>query len=223
MEAPPERASEDLPAAPTAKPNSNPPPPVQPPPTTTPPPSSLLPALPTAVPNHLNLGLPNASPGKVMQDDLQDAVKHAHSGTYSSDGGGGLRGSGGGGHGGRGAGVSAGNAVSILTPTEGVDFNSYINRLVAKVKQNWYTVMPESAYMGDKGIVAVTFRINRDGSFPGEALSLERTSGKDPLDTAAVSAIRSSNPFDPLPPQFKGPYIELRFIFFYNTPIDNAQ
>jgi outer membrane biosynthesis protein TonB len=223
MEAPPERASEDLPAAPTAKPNSNPPPPVQPPPTTTPPPSSLLPALPTAVPNHLNLGLPNVSPGKAMQDDLQDAVKHAHSGTYSSDGGGGLRGSGGGGHGGRGSGVSAGNAVSILTPTEGVDFNSYINRLVAKVKQNWYTVMPESAYMGDKGIVAVTFRINRDGSFPGEALSLERTSGKDPLDTAAVSAIRSSNPFDPLPPQFKGPYIELRFIFFYNTPIDNAQ
>ena len=53
-----------------------------------------------------------------------------------------------------GGGGQVGNAVTILTPTEGVDFNSYIARLVARVKQNWYAVMPESAYMGDKGIVA---------------------------------------------------------------------
>ncbi|MFZ3329361.1 MAG: TonB family protein, partial [Candidatus Acidiferrales bacterium] len=132
------------------------------------------------------------------------------------------RGAGGGGRGGGGGG-QVGNAVTILTPTEGVDFNSYITRLVARVKQNWYAVMPESAYMGDKGIVAITFRINRDGSFPSENYNLERTSGKDPLDTAAMSATRTTNPFDPLPPQFKGPYIELRFIFFYNIPINNAQ
>ena len=102
-------------------------------------------------------------------------------------------------------------------------FRSYINRLIAKVKQNWYTVMPESVYLGDKGIVSITFRINRDGSFPAENLNLERTSGKDPLDTAALSSIRTSNPFEPLPPAFKGPYIELRFTYFYNIPVGNAQ
>ncbi|MGC1672810.1 MAG: TonB C-terminal domain-containing protein, partial [Candidatus Acidiferrales bacterium] len=211
--------------APTPQPNRTPPPPTAatPPVDSAPSPSRLLPAAPQPVPGHLNLGLPSASPGKEMQDQLQDAVKHAGSGTYST-GGSIPRGAGGGGGGrGGGGGGQVGNAVTILTPTEGVDFNSYITRLVARVKQNWYAVMPESAYMGDKGIVAITFRINRDGSFPSENYNLERTSGKDPLDTAAMSAIRTTNPFDPLPPQFKGPFIELRFIFFYNIPINNAQ
>jgi hypothetical protein len=217
----PEKPPSDLPSAPTPQPNRNPAPSLATPPVTAPTsPSRILPAAPQPVPGHLNLDLPNASPGKTLNDQLQDAIKHSSGGTYSS--GGGIprgAGGGGGGHGG----PAVGNAVTILTPTEGVDFNSYITRLVARVKQNWYTVMPESAYMGDKGIVAITFRINRDGSFPGENFNLERTSGKDPLDTAAMSAIRSSNPFDPLPPQFKGPFIELRFIFFYNIPIDSTQ
>ncbi|MGA9250238.1 MAG: TonB family protein, partial [Candidatus Acidiferrales bacterium] len=180
----------------------------------------ILPAAPQPVPGHFNLGLPSASPGREMQDQLQDAVKHASGGSYGVSGGV-PRGAGGGGSG-RG-GPQVGNNVTILTPTEGVDFNSYITRLVARVRQNWYAVMPESAYMGDKGVVAITFRINHDGSFPSENFNLERTSGKDPLDTAAMSAIRTTNPFDPLPPQFKGPFIELRFIFFYNIPIDQAQ
>jgi TonB family protein len=227
LKANPERPPSDLPAAPTPQPNRTPPPPTAaaPPVDAAPSPSRLLPAAPQPVPGHLNLGLPNSSPNKSMNDELQDAVKHASGGTYSSSSGipRGAGGGGGGGRGGGGGGGQVGNAVTILTPTEGVDFNSYITRLVARVKQNWYAVMPESAYMGDKGIVAVTFRINRDGSFPGESFNLERTSGKDPLDTAAMSAIRTTNPFDPLPPQFKGPYIELRFIFFYNIPVNNAQ
>ena len=151
---------------------------------------------------------------------MQDAVKRAPSGgTYSSEG----RVSGGGGSGGGrgrgGGGAQAGNGVTILTPTEGVDFQSYINRLLAKLKQNWVAVMPESFYLGDKGIVAISFRINRDGSFPGESLSIDRTSGKEPLDIAAASAIRATSPFEPLPPQFKGPNLDLRIGFYYNIPI----
>ncbi|MGD0425494.1 MAG: TonB C-terminal domain-containing protein [Candidatus Acidiferrales bacterium] len=219
-----ERPPLDLPAAPTPKVNTSPTPntaPTQPPP---PEPSKLMPILPPTTPGHLNLGIPNASPGRAMQEDLADAARHAPSGgTYTSEGtvsgGGGT----GGGHGGRGGGgAQAGNGVTILTPTEGVDFQSYINRLLAKLKQNWITVMPESFYLGDKGIVAISFRINRDGSFPGESLSLDRTSGKEPLDTAAASAIRATSPFEPLPPQFKGPYIDLRIGFYYNIRPDGA-
>jgi len=139
--------------------------------------------------------------------------------TYGPPGGGG----GGGGGGGRGGLRGMQPGVSILTPTEGVDFNSYINRLLATVKRNWYAVMPESAMMGDKGIVVITFKINRDGVVPMPDPNLERTSGKEPLDVAALSSIRTSSPFEPLPPQFKGPFIELRFIFFYNLPVDYGQ
>jgi hypothetical protein len=228
IEAPPvasERPPLDLPAAPTPKANTSPTPNTAtappPPPDST---SRLLPVLPKGPPSHLDLGIHDASPGKALQDDLQDAVKHAPSGgTYTSEGtvsGGGGRG---GGHGGRGGGgAQAGNGVTILTPTEGVDFQSYINRLLAKLKQNWVTAMPESFWLGDKGIVAISFRIDRDGSFPGESLSLDRTSGKEPLDTAAESAIRATSPFEPLPPQFKGPFIDLRIGFYYNIQPDGA-
>ena len=47
-------------------------------------------------------------------------------------------------------------------------------------------------------------------------------SGKEPLDTAAASAIRATSPFEPLPPQFKGPYIDLRIGFYYNIRPDGA-
>ena len=226
LEAPPvasERPPLDLPVAPTPKANTSPTPSnataPPPPPDST---SHLLPVLPAGPPSHLDLGLHNASPGKAMQNDLQDAIKRAPGGgTYTSDSG---VVSGGGGRGGRGGGGAQGQTgnVTILTPTEGVDFNSYINRLLAKLKQNWIAVMPESFYLGDKGVVAISFRINRDGSFPGESLSLDHTSGKEPLDTAAASAIRATSPFEPLPPQFKGPYIDLRIGFYYNMRPDGA-
>jgi outer membrane biosynthesis protein TonB len=45
---------------------------------------------------------------------------------------------------------------------------------------------------------------------------LMRTSGREPLDRAAISAIRASSPFEPLPAAFSGPEVRFRFIFLYN-------
>ena len=87
--------------------------------------------------------------------------------------------------GGPGPGYLSGS-IQILTPTDGVDFTSYIARLLAIVKRNWYAVMPESARLGDRGRVMLRFRIMRDGSLPGGEPILEMTSGKRPLDRAAV-------------------------------------
>ena len=41
------------------------------------------------------------------------------------------------------------------------------------------------------------------------------SSGKEPLDRAALGAIHASSPFEPLPSAFSGPFIELRFYFLY--------
>jgi outer membrane biosynthesis protein TonB len=172
-----------------------------------------------------NLQLPQSSPSRSLRESLNEATKNQNSGGRSgavigpmprsapSPGGGGGRGQGAG---------TYGNGYEILTPTEGVDFSDYMKRVVASVRRNWYAVMPESAQLGDRGRVALQFRIMRDGSVPtGEPTRL-LGSGKEPLDRAAVSAIRSSNPFEPLPPAFSGPYIELRFYFLYNLPIESA-
>ena len=112
-----------------------------------------------------------------------------------------------------------GGAVQMLTPTEGVDFNDYLARVVASVKRNWYSVMPESARLGEKGRVILQFRILSSGSVPDAEPQLMSSSGKEALDRAAYSSIRSSSPFEPLPPAFSGPFIELRFIFLYNLPL----
>ena len=125
------------------------------------------------------------------------------------------------GGGGQGAG-DFGNGWQILTPTEGVDFSDYMARVVASVRRNWYAVMPESAMLGDKGRVILEFSIHKDGSVTADEPVRVMGSGKEPLDRAAISAIRSSNPFEPLPSAFRGPEIRLRFIFLYNLPIESA-
>jgi outer membrane biosynthesis protein TonB len=82
--------------------------------------------------------------------------------------------------------------------------------------------MPASVELGDKGVVSLQFRILKNGGVPdGEPVTVFG-SGKEPLDRAAISSIRASNPFEPLPPAFSGPYIELRFTYYYNLQPDNA-
>jgi TonB family protein len=170
-----------------------------------------------------SLVMPKFSPGKALQESMQEAMKGGGSDTLTTHGAiGRISPGGGGGYGGGGGGQGfAGNAVTILTPTEGVDFNPYINRVLAIVKQNWYSVMPESARLGDQGKVVLQFRIMRNGVVPEQEPVMMGSSGKEPLDRAAASAIRTSTPFEPLPPAFSGPYIELRFIFLYNIPLNS--
>ena len=121
-------------------------------------------------------------------------------------------------HGGhsQGRGGVAGGSIEMLTPDEGVDFSGYLQRVYFTVKRNWFTVMPASVELGEQGVVQLTFRIYRDGSVHTEDPQIVHNSGKEPLDRAAYSSIRASNPFDSLPPQFSGPYIELRYTYFYN-------
>ena len=102
----------------------------------------------------------------------------------------------------------------ILSDTKGVDFGPYLARVVYAVRQNWYAVIPESARLGEKGRVAVVFEILKDGSVP--QLRLVASSGADPLDRAALSGIRASAPFPPLPQEFTGEHLVLEFIFLYN-------
>jgi len=222
----PERPARELPNAPVPKPNDVPPDP-QPsaaaPKTDAPKPALKLEAPDTPQPQH-GLILPKNSTSRSIQDTLREAAKSPSAGGRSGAVVGPMPRSGGGfgGGGSQGGGGTYGNGYEILTPTEGVDFNDYMARVIAAVRRNWYAVMPESAMLGDRGRVALQFRIMKDGSVPaGEPVRLIG-SGKEPLDRAAVSAIRSSNPFEPLPQAFSGPYIELRFYFLYNLPIEAA-
>src|ERR1700730_2120398 len=156
-----------------------------------------------------------SSPGRMLQQSAEQSRQSGGSGPEQF--GGQIPGApsygGGGGEG------YLGGAVQMLTPTEGVDFNDYLARVVDSVKRNWYSVMPESAKLGEKGRVILQFRITTSGAVPEAEPQLMSSSGKEALDRAAYSSIRSSSPFQPLPSAFSGPFIELRFIFLYNLPL----
>jgi uncharacterized membrane protein YgcG len=162
------------------------------------------------------LALPRLSVGRAIDDSLHGAAR----------GGGGTRGYSfggrvGGGSGGGGGGGTAQGGLEMLTPDEGVDFSSYLQRVLIKVRQNWYAVIPESARLGERGVVVLEFRIFRDGTVPPPEPDLISTSGRDPLDHAAESSIGASNPFEPLPSAFSAPFIKLRFTYLYNIPIES--
>lgn len=106
-------------------------------------------------------------------------------------------------------------APIILSDTKGVDFGPYLARVIIAVRNNWYSMIPESARLGEKGRVAIIFEIVKDGSVP--QIRLVATSGADPLDRAALGSIRASNPFPPLPTEFTGNHLVLEFIFLYNV------
>ena len=216
----PERLAKELPSAPVPKPNSAAPRP-QPDDSAAKadtPKQPLKLETPQQQPTDRSLLLPKSSLGHSLQDSIRESAKMN---APSAVGGGGQVPSNSGLPGGGGQ-ASAYGAMEMLTPTEGVDFNDYLHRVYITVKRNWFSVMPESVRLGDKGVVSLQFKIMRNGNVPdGEPVRLVG-SGKEPLDRAAVSSIRASNPFEPLPPQFSGPYIELRFTYYYNLQPDYA-
>jgi TonB family protein len=108
------------------------------------------------------------------------------------------------------------SGVEVLSDTMGVDFGPYLRQVVQATQNSWDLLIPESARapLLNKGKVAIQFIITPDGSV--KQMQLILPSGDVSLDRAAWGGITGAAPFPPLPKQFKGPYLALRFYFLYN-------
>ncbi len=139
----------------------------------------------------------------------------------------GTRGGGGGDNGDFGLGLgkqgAAYGGLEVLSDTMGVDFGPYLARVLHDVKVNWYNLIPESARapIMKKGNVGIEFAILKDGSVAG--MKLVYSSGDVALDRGAWGGITASNPFPPLPTEFGGQYLALRFKFLYNPDKSDLQ
>lgn len=109
----------------------------------------------------------------------------------------------------------SGSSLQLLSDPLGVDFKPYLIKVLAAVRRNWFAVIPESARYGRRGRVTIQFAISREGKVP--KLVIASPSGVEAFDRAAVAGISMSNPFPPLPPDFRGDQIRLQFNFSYNT------
>jgi TonB family protein len=106
--------------------------------------------------------------------------------------------------------------MQLLSDPLGVDFKPYLLQVLARVRRNWLSIVPDSARMGRRGLVLIQFSIDRTGGVP--KLVIASTSGITAFDRAAVAGISASNPFPPLPAAYKGDQIRLQMAFSYNLP-----
>lgn len=142
--------------------------------------------------------------------------------TGSNAGGGVVVGDLGAGSGGIGAGLNQSPAagrreskLQLLSDPMGADFRPYLLQVLQTVRRNWWAVMPESAKLGRKGTVLLQFAVAKDGTVTKVVVAT--SSGIDPLDRAAIASISMSNPFSPLPLDFRGNVIRLQLTFAYNN------
>lgn len=168
-----------------------------------------IPKLEAPTPSEARLRLPTLAPPSRGTDAIlrQMAKEHAEGGGQGSSGGG----------------YAAPDprnpnfnlpGPQILSDTMGVDFDPYLLRVYLSVQRNWYAVIPEIARLGRKGRAILQFTIRKDGSV--ENLQMMDGSGTGSMDLAALSSIRLSDPFPPLPAEFPGNDILLRFGYYYN-------
>jgi TonB family protein len=162
---------------------------------------------------------PNFNTGAMSAGSaIEEAARAAMSnrGGYSGDGG----------DYGLGQGKQGGEAIGpmdVLSDTMGVDFGPYLARVLHDVRENWYRIIPESARapLMKKGKVSIEFAILKNGQVAG--LQIVGSSGDVALDRAAYGGITASKPFPPLPTEFGGQYLALRFHFYYNPDKSDLQ
>jgi len=105
--------------------------------------------------------------------------------------------------------------VEILSNTPGVEFAPYLRIVVREVNRNWHDLIPPSETR--KGKLAIEFAITKDGKVADMWL-VSRPGGPDDeaLVRMAWASITKSNPFPPLPSEFTGSFLALRFRFDYS-------
>jgi TonB family protein len=150
------------------------------------------------------------TPGQAIAQAARGTGPGRSAGSFGGGGAGGDYGAG------RGGSARTGGNLEVLSDTQGVDFGPYLQRVLQAVRMNWYNLIPEAARapLLERGKVSIEFAILPDGKVAG--MRITGPSGDVSLDRAAWGGITASNPFAPLPGEFHGPYLALRFHFYYN-------
>jgi protein TonB len=101
-----------------------------------------------------------------------------------------------------------------LTPLNApeIQYISYFASIKRKIELVWQYPY-EAAVAGIEGELTVDFVIGRSGKV--ESVSLVRGSGHKVLDDEAIRSIRMAAPFDPIPPDYKIPSLQIRGRFLY--------
>jgi TonB family protein len=102
----------------------------------------------------------------------------------------------------------------ISFDTKGVEFGPWLERFVRMVKHNW--LVPQAA-MTMAGHVVIRLNIHKGGALTD--IEVVEPSSIASFNTAAVNALRTSNPGIPLPTEYPVDPMAMTVIFYYNEKI----
>jgi hypothetical protein len=164
---------------------------------------------PAAVPARPNFAMGSQNPADQLRDAMRGASRNNGAGNGSLPTGGGLA-----------RHPGAGGGVQVLSDTEGVDFNPWLQRWHRETENTWDPLIPDevNAPILKSGQCVIRFKVLPNGRLMDGSMVLEGRSGDTALDRAAWGALTGSN-YPPLPREFHGPYLELRAIFMYNMEL----
>jgi len=115
-----------------------------------------------------------------------------------------------------------GGNLSRMGPFEfdsrGVEFGPWLRRFIAQVKRNWF--VPQTA-MAFHGHVVITFYVHRNGALTD--VSVIGPSDVESFNTSSFNALTTSNPTEPLPPEYPSDKCFFRVTFFYNERLPDGQ
>src|SRR5580698_516485 len=167
--------------------------------------SSVEAPRPAAVPAKPDFAMESQNPSQALHDAMRDAMRNRGTGVVPDQPTGGLS-----------MHPGASGGVQILSPTNGVDFSSWLARWHYETERTWDPLIPDEVNppINKAGVVAIRFKVLPNGRVTD--MQLEGRSGDTALDRAAWGAISGSS-YPALPHDFHGPYLELRAYFLYNT------
>jgi TonB family protein len=150
------------------------------------------------LPSPSGVGGRSATPGGSLGESLQNLTRFIQSDSFDNP---------------KGGNNEFGPAIQF--DTKGVEFGPWIRRFVAQVKRNWF--VPNAAMMGIKGHVVITFNVHKSGVITD--LTVIGPCPIEAFNSAAFGALLSSNPTQPLPPEYPSEKAFFTVTFFYNEPV----
>ena len=115
---------------------------------------------------------------------------------------------------GSGRGSPLGAGVEVLSPNpDNVNLDPYLRRMLQQIRDEWIPLIPEEVEppLSKTGSTLIRFAILPDGRIG--AMHLDGSTHDDALNRAAWGAITGVGQFEPLPPRYHQPNLELRIDF----------
>ena len=104
-------------------------------------------------------------------------------------------------------------AIAVGDGAFGERYGGYVESITRRISENWLQSMI-SGNVRQAPRIYVSFDVLRDGTIINE--QIDESSGIPSLDRSAMRAIFASNPLAPLPGDFRGRSVNVRFWFEYS-------